>query len=59
MELHHNKKNLCKQKPNFRDPSEKTKEYSKNSLNGPLRGPARLRHPSRLGVFITESVKSN
>lgn len=30
MELHDNKKNLCKQKPNFRDPSEKTKEYSKN-----------------------------
>ena len=30
-----------------------------NSLNGPLRGPACLRHPSRLGVFITESVKSN
>ena len=30
-----------------------------NSLNGPLRGTARLRHPSRLGVLITESVKSN
>ena len=30
-----------------------------NSLNGPLLGPARLQHPSWLGVFITESVKSN